>query len=230
MLPPSLSPALSPASPRLTHPFSGKLADVPLASLVPSLETNLLAAIYLLQPALPHLRASAAPGAPSRVIFVSSGASTGAYQAWGMYSLAKAGLNSLARTFAVEEKDAGVAFLSVRPGVVDVSSCCVTCELSATADNRRLKYVWPLASSTGTQTGTLLTQCLQMQREIRTVGPAVMKPNDMAKFNQLHEGGQLLPPDACGSVIAGCAVGIDLAISGEYVDWADERFAQWRKQ
>lgn len=69
-----------------------------------------------------------------------------------------------------------------------------------------------------------------MQREIRTVGPAVMKPNDMAKFNQLHEGGQLLPPDACGSVIAGCAVGIDLAISGEYVDWADERFAQWRKQ
>lgn len=141
MLPPSLSPALSPASPPLTHPFSGKLADVPLTSLVPSLETNLLAAIYLLQPALPHLRASAAPGAPSRVIFVSSGASTGAYQAWGMYSLAKAGLNSLARTFAVEEKDAGVAFLSVRPGVVDVSSCCVTCELSATADNRRLKYV-----------------------------------------------------------------------------------------
>jgi NAD(P)-dependent dehydrogenase (short-subunit alcohol dehydrogenase family) len=77
--------------------------------------------MYLVQPALPHLRAAAEGGAPSRVIFVSSGASQTGYQAWGMYSLAKAGLNSLARTFAAEEMDAGVAFLSVRPGVVDVS-------------------------------------------------------------------------------------------------------------
>jgi len=101
--------------------MTGKLADVPLDSLVPSLQTNLLAALYIVQPALPHLRKAASAGSPSRVIFVSSGASQTGYQAWGMYSLAKAGLNSIARTFAAEEKDAGVAFLSVRPGVVDVS-------------------------------------------------------------------------------------------------------------
>lgn len=99
----------------------GKLADVPLDALVPSLQINVLSALYLVQPALPHLRKSSAPGSPSRVIFVSSGASQTGYQAWGMYSLAKAGLNSLARTFAAEERDAGVAFLSIRPGVVDVS-------------------------------------------------------------------------------------------------------------
>jgi NAD(P)-dependent dehydrogenase (short-subunit alcohol dehydrogenase family) len=89
---------------------------------VPSLQTNLLAALYIVQPALPHLRKASTAGSPSRVVFVSSGASTGGYQAWGMYSLAKAGLNSFARTLAQEERDAGVAFLSVRPGVVDVSA------------------------------------------------------------------------------------------------------------
>lgn len=94
---------------------------MPLDSLVPALETNLLSALYLLQPALPHLRKAASAAAPARVIFVSSGAAVGGYQAWGMYSLAKAGLNSFARTFASEEREAGVAFLSVRPGVIDVS-------------------------------------------------------------------------------------------------------------
>lgn len=92
-----------------------------LDALVPSLQTNLLSAVYILQPALPHLRKAATPSSPSRVIFVSSGASQTGYQAWGMYSLSKAGLNSLARTFATEEKDANIAFLSIRPGVVDTS-------------------------------------------------------------------------------------------------------------
>lgn len=99
----------------------GKLSEVPIDSLVPSLQTNLLSALYIVQPAIKHLRASATKENPARVILVSSGASVGAYQAWGMYSLAKAGINSLARTFAAEEKDGNVLFLSIRPGVVDVS-------------------------------------------------------------------------------------------------------------
>ncbi len=94
---------------------------MPLDSLVPSLQTNLLSALYIVQPAIKHLRASASTENPARVILVSSGASVGAYQAWGMYSLAKAGVNSLARTLAAEEKDGNVVFLSIRPGVVDVS-------------------------------------------------------------------------------------------------------------
>lgn len=57
-----------------------------------------------------------------------------------------------------------------------------------------------------------------------------MAPNEMAKFKQLHEGGKLLPPDQPGTVIAGCAVGLGMETSGEYVDWADERFKAWRKE
>ncbi|TXT10174.1 uncharacterized protein COLE_04108 [Cutaneotrichosporon oleaginosum] len=166
----------------------GKLTEVPLDALVPSVQTNVLSALYIVQPAIKHLRAAASAEDPARVVLVSSGASVGAYQAWGMYSMSKAAMNSLARTFAAEEKDGNVLFLSVRPGVVDP----------------------------------------QMQKHIRSVGPGVMAPNEMAKFTQLHEGGHLLPPEQPGSVIAGCAIGMPASVSGEYVDWADERFAQWR--
>ncbi|GMK57557.1 hypothetical protein CspeluHIS016_0403910 [Cutaneotrichosporon spelunceum] len=168
----------------------GKLSEVSLDKLVPSLQTNLLSALYIVQPAIEHLRAAASPANPARVILVSSGASVGAYQAWGMYSAAKAAVNSLTRTFAAEEKDGNVLFLSVRPGVVDTD----------------------------------------MQGHIRKVGPGVMAPNEMSKFTELHEGGLLLRPEQPGSVIAGCAIGLPAEYSGEYVDWADERFAQWRHQ
>jgi NAD(P)-dependent dehydrogenase (short-subunit alcohol dehydrogenase family) len=52
---------------------------------------------------------------------VSSGASAKGYAAWGLYSMVKAGMNSLARTLAAEEKESGVLVYAVRPGVVDVS-------------------------------------------------------------------------------------------------------------
>lgn len=60
------------------------------------------------------------------MILVSSGASSTGYQAWGLYSMAKAGMNSLARTVASEERENGVAIFSVRPGMVNVSNvlCC----------------------------------------------------------------------------------------------------------
>jgi NAD(P)-dependent dehydrogenase (short-subunit alcohol dehydrogenase family) len=121
----------------------GKLSEVPLDSLVPSLQTNLLSALYIVQPAIKHLRAAASAENPARVILVSSGASVGAYQAWGMYSLAKAGVNSLARTLAAEEKDGNVVFLSIRPGVVDTDvSGTILCGAGAVlriAGNWRLR-------------------------------------------------------------------------------------------
>lgn len=67
-----------------------------------------------------------------------------------------------------------------------------------------------------------------MQVAIRTDGPAVMEPTQMAKFESLHRDGKLLPPAAPGSVIAGLAVEGKHDWSGEYVDWADERFKQWQ--
>lgn len=67
-----------------------------------------------------------------------------------------------------------------------------------------------------------------MQSHIRKVGPDVMAPPEMAKFTQLHETGKLLPPAQPGAVIAGAAVGFDAAMSGEYVNWEDERLAAFR--
>lgn len=97
--------------------FTDKIGNVQLDALIPYVQTNLLSTIYLLQPALPHLRKS-----KGRVVLVSSGASSTGYQAWGLYSMAKAGMNSLARTVASEEKENGVAIWSVRPGMVNVGN------------------------------------------------------------------------------------------------------------
>ena len=51
------------------------------------------------------------------IVYTSSGASTGAYVAWGAYTASKSAMNTLARQIACEEFDV-VAF-AVRPGVVD---------------------------------------------------------------------------------------------------------------
>lgn len=67
-----------------------------------------------------------------------------------------------------------------------------------------------------------------MQGAIRSQGPAVMDPAQMSKFESLHREGKLLPPAKPGSVIAGLAVEGSPEWSGEYVDWADERFKQWQ--
>ncbi|OXB35803.1 cytoplasmic protein [Cryptococcus neoformans] len=156
-----------------------KIGNVQLDALVPYVQTNLLSTIYLLQPALPHLRKS-----KGRVVLVSSGASSTGYQAWGLYSMAKAGMNSLARTVASEEKENGVAIWSVRPGMVNTD----------------------------------------MQSFLRTHGPAEMSPTDMAKFQSAYEKGELLAPEQPGSVLAGMAVNGPIELSGEYINWADERF------
>jgi len=67
---------------------------------------------YQTKEAIPHLRAS-----KGRIIFVSSGAATGAYTAWGAYGSSKAALNSLAKHVAVEEPD--ITAVAISPGRVD---------------------------------------------------------------------------------------------------------------
>lgn len=51
------------------------------------------------------------------ILLTSSGASTGAYSAWGAYSASKAAINQLAAQLACEEQQ--LTILSIRPGVVD---------------------------------------------------------------------------------------------------------------
>ena len=77
-----------------------------------NVKVNLLGPFYLIQSALPALRASR-----GRVINVSSGAAIKPTGAWSAYCAAKSGLNHLTSVLALEEPD--VTAVSIRPGVVD---------------------------------------------------------------------------------------------------------------
>ncbi|AAS51397.1 ACR171Cp [Eremothecium gossypii ATCC 10895] len=75
-------------------------------------EVNFFSVVGLVGRALPLLKK-----AGGSVVFVSSGASTKAYSAWGAYGSSKAALNHFAMTLAAEEP--AVRAVAVAPGVVD---------------------------------------------------------------------------------------------------------------
>jgi len=62
----------------------------------------------------------------------------------------------------------------------------------------------PLITTLAIRPGTVDTE---MQGVIRSVGPAVMDPADMAKFTALHEDKKLLSPQLVGGVVGRIAVG-----------------------
>ncbi len=82
----------------------------PLEGLRRALETNVVAALGLVQEALPLLRASAA----GAVIAVSSDAAAEAYETWGGYGASKAALDQLAAVLGAEEP--GLRVWAVDPG------------------------------------------------------------------------------------------------------------------
>lgn len=86
------------------------LAKLPLDGFRSALETNVVAALGLVQEALPLLRASST----GAVVTVSSDAATEAYPAWGGYGASKAALDHLAAVLAVEEP--ALRVWSVDPG------------------------------------------------------------------------------------------------------------------
>ncbi|MBT2394166.1 SDR family NAD(P)-dependent oxidoreductase [Streptomyces sp. ISL-1] len=87
-----------------------RLEALPLEGLRAALETNVVAALGLVQEALPLLRAAAA----GTVIAVSSDAGAEAYETWGGYGASKAALDHLAAVLAVEEPELRV--WAVDPG------------------------------------------------------------------------------------------------------------------
>ncbi|WP_431991373.1 SDR family NAD(P)-dependent oxidoreductase [Streptomyces albogriseolus] len=87
-----------------------RLAELPLEGLRRALEVNLVAALGLVQEALPLLRAAEA----GAVLMVSSDAAAEAYPTWGGYGASKAGLDRLAAVLAEEEP--GLRVWSVDPG------------------------------------------------------------------------------------------------------------------
>ncbi|MFF3287784.1 SDR family NAD(P)-dependent oxidoreductase [Streptomyces sp. NPDC003023] len=87
-----------------------RLDVLPLSGLRAALETNVVAALGLVQEALPLLRRSPA----GAVVAVSSDAAAQAYETWGGYGASKAALDQLAAVLAVEEP--GLRVWSVDPG------------------------------------------------------------------------------------------------------------------
>ncbi|MEV7386182.1 SDR family NAD(P)-dependent oxidoreductase [Streptomyces sp. NPDC091215] len=87
-----------------------RLGELPLAGLRRALEVNVVAALGLVQEALPLLRESAA----GAVVAVSSDAGAEAYETWGGYGASKAALDQLAAVLGVEEP--GLRVWAVDPG------------------------------------------------------------------------------------------------------------------
>ncbi|MFD8306489.1 SDR family NAD(P)-dependent oxidoreductase [Streptomyces sp. NPDC059690] len=87
-----------------------RLEALPLEGLRRALEVNVVAALGLVQEALPLLRASDA----GAVITVSSDAAAEAYETWGGYGASKAALDQLAAVLGEEEP--GLRVWAVDPG------------------------------------------------------------------------------------------------------------------
>ncbi|MET9850579.1 SDR family NAD(P)-dependent oxidoreductase [Streptomyces ossamyceticus] len=87
-----------------------RLEELALDGLRRALEVNVVAALGLVQEALPLLRASGA----GAVIDVSSDAAAEAYETWGGYGASKAALDHLSAVLAVEEP--GLRVWAVDPG------------------------------------------------------------------------------------------------------------------
>lgn len=87
-----------------------RLDALPVEGLRRALEVNVVAALGLVQEALPLLRESAG----GAVVSVSSDASAEAYETWGGYGASKAALDQLSAVLAVEEP--GLRVWAVDPG------------------------------------------------------------------------------------------------------------------
>ncbi|KUN87402.1 SDR family NAD(P)-dependent oxidoreductase [Streptomyces griseoruber] len=87
-----------------------RLDELPLEGLRRALEVNVVAALGLVQEALPLLRAARA----GAVITVSSDAAAEAYETWGGYGASKAALDHLAAVLGEEEP--GLRVWAVDPG------------------------------------------------------------------------------------------------------------------
>lgn len=87
-----------------------RLEELDLAGLRAALETNVVAALGLVQEALPLLRESSV----GAVVAVSSDAAAEAYETWGGYGASKAALEQLAAVLGVEEP--GLRVWAVDPG------------------------------------------------------------------------------------------------------------------
>ncbi|KAH8661933.1 short-chain dehydrogenase [Xylariales sp. PMI_506] len=91
-----------------------RIADSDPAAWSRAYDINITSAVGLVKEAIPYLRQ-----VKGRIVFVSSGAATGAYAGWGAYGTSKAALNHLCAHAAVEEQE--ITSIAVSPGKVDTN-------------------------------------------------------------------------------------------------------------
>ncbi|KAH7316741.1 short chain dehydrogenase [Stachybotrys elegans] len=91
---------------------SKKLGDTVMEQFKRLYDVNVHSCLALAQASLPELRKT-----KGCLIWISSGAATKAYTAWGAYGSSKAAVNSLSMHIAVEEPD--VTSIALSPGRVD---------------------------------------------------------------------------------------------------------------
>jgi NAD(P)-dependent dehydrogenase (short-subunit alcohol dehydrogenase family) len=91
-----------------------RLADLDVEEWRKAYDVSFFSAVAIVKAAIPALKESG-----GRVVFVSSGAATGAYSTWGAYGSAKAAMNHLSLTLSVEEP--GITTIAIRPGTVDTA-------------------------------------------------------------------------------------------------------------
>ena len=88
-----------------------ELAGASLERFRTTLETNLVAPIALIQEALPQLEQTR-----GLVVNISSDASQGGYERWGIYGSSKAALDLASKTLSAELKPRHISVVSVDPG------------------------------------------------------------------------------------------------------------------
>ncbi|KAJ1952864.1 hypothetical protein GGI12_006139 [Dipsacomyces acuminosporus] len=67
----------------------------------------------------------------------------------------------------------------------------------------------------------------EMQATIRAEGHVSMKPEELSKFHNLHQTGNLLPPEKPAYVIARLALEATRDISGKFCSWDSPDISQY---
>lgn len=94
---------------------TGDLIDTPLSDWQQVISLNLTSVFQVIQAVLPGMRQRQ----QGTVINVASIAGSQAFPGWGAYNVSKAGLISLSKTLAVEERPHGIRVVTISPGATN---------------------------------------------------------------------------------------------------------------
>ncbi|MFM7427382.1 MAG: SDR family oxidoreductase [Elainella sp.] len=95
--------------------YTGNLSDIPLTDWQQVLALNLTSVFQCIQAVLPTMR----DRQQGTIINVASIAGYQAFPGWGAYNVSKAGLISLSKTLAAEERGHGIRVVTLCPGSVN---------------------------------------------------------------------------------------------------------------